>query len=517
MSEFTATPEQEAVIEACRGKYTKSVMVEAGAGCAKTSTMTMASEVVKYPGLGVAFNKRIQVELEKRLASNFTCKTMNGLGHGAWAKAIGRKPNGLKVDDKKSGRLITETAKSRKMFLTTDQWDYARLLFREAQIQGLVPEPFGSQLTTLMPDTKDGWRDLGDLHAIPDDDFDMVWEIARLALLEDIRQAYQGVISYDDQIYCSTLLGGPFWKYPFIFVDEDQDLSPLQILMLQKSLSTDGRILAVGDRCQSIYAFRGAVGEAAEQIRKLCKEWFDLPLMTSFRVPQLVADRQKGHVPLFRAHGTNPVGQVIMHQDDQEGWTWKAVMDRLPDHPLDTAILCRNNAPLMSMAFRLIRQGLGCHVLGRDISKGLKALTKKLAPDDNTPIDTVLGKIRDWLESETSKARVNDNPEAADKFIDKADSITAIAESSESKDAGQLRRMIDKIFAAETGQITLSTIHKAKGLEWPAVVHLDPWRLPSKFALKRGGRALEQEHNLKYVAETRTKHTLVLANLEGFQ
>ena len=514
--DFRPSPEQEAIVEAVGGAKRCSVMVEAGAGCAKTSTLELCSQVVKVPGLGIAFNKKIQMEMEKRLASNFTCKTMNGLGHGAWAKAIGVKGNGLKVDALKSGKLITEMAKSRKMYLTSDQWDYAKLLFREAQIQGLVPEPFGSQLMTLLPDDEDSWRSLGDNHAIPDEDFDMVWEIARMALIENIRQAYQGIVSYDDQIYCSTLLGGVFWKYPYIFADEDQDLSPLQILMIQKSLHPEGRILAVGDKCQSIYAFRGAVGEAAEQIRKLRDEWVDLPLMTSFRCPQVVADRQRGHVPLFRAHGTNPTGQILQMGGDTDGWHWSGFTDQLPE-ARDIAILCRNNAPLMTMAFRLIRQGIGCHVLGRDMSKGLKALTKKLAPDDGLSADLVMGRINDWMTTELSKARVNDNPDAADKFTDKGESLLAIIESSECKNAGQLRLVIDKLFAADSGVVTLSTIHKAKGLEWPAVMHLDPFRIPSKYSLKQGGRALEQEANLKYVAETRTKHTLAFASLDSFQ
>lgn len=515
---FRPSPEQEAIIDAVRGARLHSVMVEAGAGCAKTSTLTRCSEVVKVPGLAIAFNKKIQLELERRLASNFTCKTMNGLGHVAWARAIGVKSNGLKVDGYKAGKLISEMAKSRKIFLTTDQWDFAKLLFREAQIQGLVPEPFGSQLRTLLPDTEEGWRELADVHAIPDWDFELLWEIVRMALLEDIRQAYKGIVSYDDQIYCSVMLDGVFAKYSYIFVDEDQDLSPLQIIMIQKSLMPDGRILAVGDKCQSIYAFRGAVGEAAEQIRLLRKEWVDLPLMTSFRCPQLVADRQREHVPLFRAHGTNAVGQILRlgSGGEEQGWHWKGFADQLPEYNMPAAILCRNNAPLMSMAFKLLRGGIGCHVLGRDLSKGLKALTKKLAPDDRMTIDLVMGRITDWRDSELSKARINDNPDAADKYADKADSVLAIAESSGAKDAGTLRQVIDKLFAAESGVVTLSTIHKAKGLEWGAVIHLDPYRIPSTYAVKSGGRALEQEANLKYVAETRTKHTLALARLDGF-
>lgn len=523
MSEFTPTPEQEAIIEAMRIANRSGVMVEAGAGCAKTSTLTLASRVISVPGLAVAFNKRIAVELEKRLSSNFDCKTMNGLGHVAWAKAIGRKSNGLKVDERKAGKLISEMAKARKSYITTEQWDYARILFREAQIQGLVPEPFGSQLMTLLPDTKEGWQELSDSHAIPDDDFDVVWELAREALIEDIRMAYQGVVSYDDQVYCSTLLGGKFYPYPCVMVDEYQDLNPLQILMIKRSLSPDSRLMTVGDNCQGIYAWRGAVGDAAEQLKKLRPEWVDLPLMTSFRVPQLVADRQKGHVPLFRAHGANPPGQVFSlgskdwGSGDIQGWTWRMFTDKLPEDPMDTVILCRNNAPIISLAFKLIRQQVGCHVLGRDISKGLKALTKKLAPEDGTKSDIVRGRVQDWCLSEVSKARLADNPDAIDKFTDKAESIIAVIDSTQCVDAGQLRRMLDNLFDRESGMVTLSTIHKAKGLEWGAVMHLDPWRIPSKFALKQGGRAMQQEKNLKYVAETRTKHTLAMASLEGFQ
>lgn len=511
--EHSPTPEQAAIIDAVANPNGSSVLVEAGAGCAKTSTAKMAAQKIRVPGLAVAFNKRNAQDLEKELPSNFNSKTMNGLGHSAWMKARNMR---LTVDEKKSGKLISEVCKARHVQFGGELWDYARLLFREAQIQGLVPDPFGRQFQTLVPDTHDGWQDLADSAGIPDDDFELVWEIAREALVENIKLAYQGLISYDDQIYCSTLLGGVFLKYPIVFVDEDQDLNPLQILMVKQSLGPNSRLLAVGDKCQSIYAFRGAVGEAAQQLKELRSNWIELPLMTSFRVPQLVADRQRDHVPLFRAFGANPTGQIINLAKD-DGWTWSDITKIAPEWPSEVAILCRNNAPLLSMAFKLIRQGVGCHVLGRDMSKGLKALTKKICPDDNMKSDVVRGKINEWLNYESGKAHIADKPEVAEKYHDKAESLLAILESAECQDAGQLRRQIDKLFDRDSGVVTLSTVHKAKGMEWPTVIHLDPWRVPSTFAKKAGGRALEQEKNLKYVCETRTKHTLVMANKDSFQ
>ena len=82
---------------------------------------------------------------------------------------------------------------------------------------------------------------------------------------------------------------------------------------------------------------------------------------------------------------------------------------------------------------------------------------------------------------------------------------------------GELRSQLEALFTRTTGTILLSTIHRAKGLEWDVVLLLDSWRMPSKQALKAGGEALQQEYNLQYVAETRTKQTLALADLETFR
>jgi len=515
---FPPTPEQEAIL-ASISATSGSTMVEAGAGCAKTTTLEMAASHVKIPALALAFNKRIATEMSKRLPGNFACKTMNALGHSAWARASGMA---LKLDDRKSGKLITQVSKNRKMDLSTDQWDAARALFREAQIQGLVPREEDRLNTTLVPDTREGWAELltSASSDITQDDFDFLWEISREALIENIRLARQGTISFDDQIYCSTMLGGQFGRFPVIFLDEDQDLNPLQIRMVSQSMRPDTRLMAVGDQHQSIYAFRGAVGEAAKQIRLLRPEssWTELPLMTSFRVPQIVAARQRAHVPLFQAHGTNPPGAIFDWRgaNGLQDWGWESVIAALPDPSVQVAVLCRNNAPILDLAFKLIRQGVSCYVLGRDLGKGLLTLIKKLSGDEGLPTLALLERLEKWHEAEFTKAKANDKPDLASRITDRVDCIIAVAEGTQAPDVGSLRRQIERLFAKDSGRVVLSTIHKAKGLEWSAVLHLDPGRIPSKWAKFGGPRAMEQEANLLYVCETRTKHTLILANLKDF-
>ena len=59
--------------------------------------------------------------------------------------------------------------------------------------------------------------------------------------------------------------------------------------------------------------------------------------------------------------------------------------------------------------------------------------------------------------------------------------------------------------------ITLSTIHAAKGLEWPVVIVIgcNEGILPSKQAVSSGD--VEEERRLMYVAMTRARDQLVLA------
>ena len=103
---FPPTAEQEAVRAAVAAKA-GNVMVQAFAGCAKSTTLELAAPGIKVPALSVAFNKKIADESARRMPGNFTCKTMNGLGHGAWLRQL---PVGTKieVDSGKLGKLTTK-------------------------------------------------------------------------------------------------------------------------------------------------------------------------------------------------------------------------------------------------------------------------------------------------------------------------------------------------------------------------------------------------------------------------
>lgn len=496
---MTPTPEQLAILEAA--KSPASLMINALAGTGKTTTlMLLANALPAEPTLALAFNKKIKEELEKRFPKHYSVLTMNGLGHRAWSFTINKKK--MLIDANKVGRLTTEALKPFPE--SRNQWASIKTMVVMAMQRGLVPSQF-QHARSLLVDTPATWEALDyelDSGLSPDER-----KLARKILISSIEEGFNGCISYDDQIYLPVVFSGAFPRFPIVLVDEAQDLSPLNHEMLRKVAA--GKLIVVGDPRQAIYAFRGADHNSMTNLKALRKDWIELPLNTTFRCPQAVVERQHSHAPAYVAAPSNPQGEIC-------DWTldsWTA--DKLkPYAATELAILCRNNAPLLSMAFKLLRRGIGVNMLGRDIGRGLSYLCKKLAPDQSVPVADFQIVLNGWFETERSKAEVNEDASKIDSVTDKYECIQAVIDNRKPKSVHSLVSELDNLFAKDNGLVTLASIHKAKGLEWETVLMLDPWRIPSKWAKKP--EEIQQEHNLKYVGETRTKHTLILASLKDF-
>ena len=511
------TPEQEAIVAETAASH-DSQMITAYAGCAKTTTLQLLGRKVREPAIALAFNKSIATELKTRFADNFEVKTMNGFGYGALMRGIPQVTR-WDLQPKKIGKLISEIAKHRKTDLTAEDWDCIRRLVTGAQNVGLVPKGQGEG---LVPDTPETWAGIASDLWIPEAELADLGDLAHEVLFESNLQVKKGIISFDDQIYYPTAFGLRFPQFPTMLVDEAQDLSPLQHKMIERATRADGRLVVCGDPKQAIYGFRGADSSSMANMKWLRPSWKLFPLTLTFRCPKAVVARQQAHAPGFAAHHTNANGAFIKFEQEDEGWQWgwRTVVSAKPADRASIAILCRNNAPLFALAFKLLSQNIGVVMLGRDIGKGLQVLIGKVAgaKADDMAMATFQVKLTDWENSELAIASANDDEAKADRIGDQADSIRAISEGC--RTVADLKKKLAFLLDKETGQVTLSSIHKSKGLEWDMVIHLDPWRVPSKQAKRAAAqgdsRALEQEWNLKYVAETRSKHTLIEANLEDF-
>src|SRR5260370_33590817 len=136
----------------------------------------------------------------------------------------------------------------------------------------------------------------------------------------------------------AALFGGSFPRFPTVLVDEYQDLSTVNIALLEKLAK--GRLGAVGDRWQSIYGFRGADTKAYETL----KERFTMTerdLSISFRCPQVIVEAARWRAAIFKWIKPGAKYVVLKSLDQSE----------IPDN---AAGIFRNNAPLFSTAFRLL-------------------------------------------------------------------------------------------------------------------------------------------------------------------
>jgi superfamily I DNA/RNA helicase len=479
------TPEQAAIIEAARTTR-DNLLINALAGAAKTTTLQLVCEkVTGIPILSLAFNKRIADEMKKRLPSHVQARTMNSLGHEVWGRATGKH---LVVDASKMYAIlkgvIDDLPKSRQREARQSLGDTLSFL-RRAKRDGYVPgrcRNLGSPPLSSV----DEWLD-----QLDDTPEDYQLELIDAALERSITAAYAGGIDYDDQVYCPVIFGGPWPRYPLVCIDEAQDLSPLNHLMLQRLVNQ--RLIAVGDPYQSIYAFRGAVSHGMAALRQQYA-MRELSLSVTFRVPRLGVERARSRVPHFQWHEGADDG----HIEQLDSWDASSIPD-------GSAIICRNNAPLFSAALKLLSQGRPIKLVGMDIGPGLVRILRKLAPPEATAAQ-VSAALDLWTQRELRRARREET------VVEKAECLRVL--TADHSTLGDAIYHAEALFRKD-GHIQLLSIHKAKGLEWDTVFHLDPWRIPSRFA-KTGTEQYEQELNCRYVCETRFKHALYLMDLNTF-
>jgi superfamily I DNA/RNA helicase len=173
--------------------------------------------------------------------------------------------------------------------------------------------------------------------------------------------------------------------------------------------------------------------------------------------------------------------------------------------PEAAAIICRNNAPLIKLAYKLLRAQRGVKLVGTDLGPQLTKAFKKLGPESLTQAQ-VLEAIDKWeaerLKKSKAKASISDKAECLRVFAGFGPTMSAAI------------AYVEKMFASG-GSIQLLSGHKAKGLEYETVYHLDSWRIPSKWA--ESDEDFQQERNLEYVIATRSKENLYFINLEDMQ
>lgn len=465
-----------------------SAIVEAVAGSGKTTTIVQAVRLIPKDKsvLMLAFNKTIAEELNSRIAlPNVQVKTFHSLGYSAYRDVHGSK---VKMDNAKLFRLIDDLVENSN--LTDEERKGAPHINKVVKLGKSMG--IGTQILDNLPEN---WMALIEHHDIGgfDDEVDLRPIIPICQEILRRSNNMTSIIDFDDMIYLPVQQGLSFRKFDWVFVDESQDVSHTQRLMLRGLMKKTSRMIAVGDPCQAIYGFRGADSTALDGIRNDfgC---VTLPLSISYRCPRSVVIEAQKHVTHIEASPTAEEGTVSRMDKYSEA-----------DFNPGDAVLCRNIAPLVKFAYGLISRGIPANMIGRDIGSGLVKLIRILKAKD---VDELGTKLSAWQDAEIMKLSAGKNNEQKIESIsDRAECLQIFIEQGTGLTIGALISKIESFFSEDpNGNITLCSVHRGKGKEWDTVFILDESRFMPKWA-KRDWMKI-QERNIVYVAVTRAKKNL---------
>ncbi len=479
-----------------------SCVLTAVAGSGKTTSIIRS--LLEIPeGRSVqllAFNTIIAKELGARVEAlrkesgrplaGIRASTFHSLGFGAVRKYLSNLT--IKMDGKKTHGLCDEVMTSEEL---ETYGDYVTALVSLAKGQGIG---------ALTPDLPAAWWDLAKHHDLflPTETAgeERAIELARQVLARSELAARRGLIDFDDQLYLVAKWKLRLWQNDFVYLDEAQDTNPMRRALAKLALRPGGRLIAVGDARQAIYGFTGASHDAIDLIRAEFSA-IELPLTVSYRCARAIVTAAQDVVTHVEAAPDAPEGLVERDVPLTTALTSLTASD---------AILCRNTAPLISAAYALIARGVGCSVLGREIGAGLVALVKKQRARG---VPHLLEKLAIYREREVARFTARGEEGKAEAVTDRVACIETVIEhlAETERTVPRLIERLESLFSDDTGVLTLSTVHRAKGREWERVAILRPDLMPSKWARQEWQQL--QEENLQYVAITRAKrHLMFLAS-----
>jgi len=463
---FAPTPEQQAIMDAFGNG--DLVVAEALAGTGKTTTLKAISGIQPTrPGTYLAFNKSIVRGAEGSFPGRVNVTTAHALAYKAIGHIYGHRLPGNPGSTRMSARRMASHMRVKAAQLDTGTLN-PTVVTRMAQ--ATVAAFIKSADPALAPKHVPA-RILA--HHAPSDIYSVVLPVAE-RIWGDLSRT-DGKFFFSHDVYLKHwALSNPVIASDYIMFDEAQDSDPVIASIVARQAA---QLVYVGDRNQAIYGWRGAIDSMSK-----VEGGTRLPLTKSFRFGPAIAAAANEWLDMLgsdlRVVGHDPV---------------KSVVGGLVDAP--RAILCRTNGTALGWV-------LAFH------ARGIKVA---LAPGDKTAgkdIERFAWAARDLMNGEGT-----DHPDLVG-FTTWAEVVTYAEEEEDGADLKRMVGIINRIgypavidairglSLEENAEITVSTAHKAKGLEWGTVKVADDFTPPDPDGEEERDPA---DLMLAYVTVTRAK------------
>ena len=539
-------PEQRQVALAARGP----VCVLAGAGTGKTRAITHRIAYATCIGvmnpahtLALTFTVRAAGELRGRLrelgagaetvrASTFHAAALRQLTY-FWPRVIGGRPPKL-IESKLP--LLREAAAELKLRMESTALADAAAEIEWAKASQVRPDGYPSAASAAGRSPSWGPEQVGRL-------FEAYERLRRERQLIDFESVLELTAA---MVYAEpTVARQVHENFRHFTVDEYQDVSPLQKLLLDAWIGDRDDLCVVGDPQQTIYTFAGASSEHLRSfgmefpgatVVRLVRDYRSTPQvvaaanrLTLRAGAELIAQREAGPDPVFAEYPDDAAEAGAVAARIQ-GLAAAGVAYR------GISILVRINAQTMRFEQALADAGIPYVVRGAErfyerpeVRKALVLLrgAARAAADGTEaelpPLGPLArarrGPLTEQVRHVLATAGLTAVPPAAGgKTRERWESLSAIAQLAEDLEgmsleafAAELSRRAELGHAPVPDAVTLASMHSAKGLEWDAVIlpSLIEGIMPIGYA--RAPEAIDEERRLLYVAVTRARKHLALS------
>ena len=475
MAKFPPTPEQAAAVAAFRSGGT--VVIEAGAGAGKTSTLELIAKAAQDQGrsvLYIAFNRAIADEARRRFPANTTCSTAHALAFAAVGKRCAHRLRLPRQSAQQVARILGIT----------------RPIKLGSGVAPIAPQQAARlALGTVARFCATADRDITVRHvpvvAALDDAQQLV--LAR-AILPFAQRAWDdlgrpdGQLRYTHDYYFKRWQhSGPRLNFDVIMLDECQDTDPV-LADVFRAQAGHAQLVLVGDRQQAIYGWRGCIDIMGD-----FPDARIVQLTRSFRFGPAVAAEANRWLTLLgaslRITGHDPIPSRV------------GPVTR-PD-----VVICRTNAGVVAELLAAHQAGLKVALVGggKDI-RSLAEAAIELQERGFTAHPELTGfaswqQVVDFVESDDHGS---EDLRVGVALIERHGAHTVL-------DA--INRLVDE----READIVLTTAHKAKGREWDRVRVGSDFREPT---VEDGEPQLHREElMLAYVTVTRARLELDLGSL----
>jgi hypothetical protein len=458
------TAEQAAIVAAA--KTGADLVIEAGAGTGKTSTLKMlAAEDARCRGVYIAYNRAIATDAARDFPRTVTCKTAHALAFGAIGRQFAHRLGGPRVPAQRTAQIlgINGPVKVGEVMLSPQQ--LARLVMSTVGRWCYTGDAaIGPMHVPIVPGIdRAGQAELA-RHLAP---------IAQRAWSEDLSRA-GGQLRYQHDYYLKAwTLTNPQLPADYVLLDEAQDANGCVAALVA---AQRGQRIVVGDSAQAIYGWRGAT----DYMRVAPGDRYQLS--QSWRFGAGVAAEANRWLGLLDA----PLRLS----------GYDAIDSRIGPVEYPDAVLCRTNAGAMTEVVDAMRANRGVALVGGGAEIRRFAIAAGQlqcgAPTDHPDLlaFATWGQVKAYVEEEEDGS-----------------DLRAMVRLVDDHTPTGLLRLVDSLVDERHADVVVSTAHKAKGREWPWVRIARDFSAPKPrddgpVDLDRG------ELMLAYVATTRAREVL---------